>query len=202
MSHEDEISRWVDRLATGDVSAAGHLWQSYYTKLVDLARRRLRSSPRRVADEEDVALSAFDSFCRGAAAGRFPDLNDRHDLWKLLVTLTIRKSTAQLRREHAQKRGGAQVRGESVFVEASESGDAAGIAAVLGDEPTPELAAMAAEQCECLLDKLDDPSLRQVALLKLEGYANHEIAQQIGCGLRTVDRKLNRIRECWTQEGR
>jgi hypothetical protein len=83
MSNEDEITRWMDRLATGDESAAGHLWQAYYTKLVELARRRLRSSPRRVADEEDVVLSAFDSFCRGARVGRFPDLNDRHDLWKL-----------------------------------------------------------------------------------------------------------------------
>jgi RNA polymerase sigma factor (sigma-70 family) len=200
MSNEDEITRWMGRLTTGDESAARHLWQAYYTKLVELARRRLRNSARRVADEEDVALSAFDSFCRGAAVGRFPDLNDRHDLWKLLVTLTIRKSTAQLRREHAQKRGSADVRGESVFGEANGSSDAVGLAAALADEPTPELAAMAAEQCEHLLNQLNDSSLRQIALLKLEGYTNHEIAAQIGCGLRTIDRKLKRIRDCWGEE--
>ena len=32
-----------------------------------------------------MALSAFDSFCRGAEQGRFPDLNNRNDLWGMLV---------------------------------------------------------------------------------------------------------------------
>jgi hypothetical protein len=71
-----------------------------------MAHRKLKGIPRQEADEEDVALSGMASFCRCAAAGRFPQLNDRHDLWKLLVEITRRKAVAQMTRHYAQKRGG------------------------------------------------------------------------------------------------
>jgi len=61
------------------------LWERYFRRLVGLARKKLRAAPRRAADEEDVALSAFDSFCRGAKLDRFPQLHDRLDVWQLLV---------------------------------------------------------------------------------------------------------------------
>ncbi|NLX97735.1 MAG: RNA polymerase subunit sigma-70 [Rhodopirellula sp.] len=195
---EDEVTLWLGGLAKGDNAAIQEIWQAYYDRLIRLARKKLGDSSRRAADEEDVALSAFHSFCRGAAAGKFPQLDDRHDLWKLLVTITARKASAQLRRSHRQKRGGGGVRGESVFVRDDSSQRGAGIDQVLGQEPTPELAALVAEQCEHLLGRLEDESLRRIALLKLEGYSNDEIAQQLDCAPRTVERKLARIREAWS----
>lgn len=195
---EDEVTLWLGGLAQGDNAAIQEIWQTYCDRLIRLARKKLGDSSRRAADEEDVALSAFHSFCRGAAAGKFPQLDDRHDLWKLLVTITARKASAQLRRSHRQKRGGGGVRGESVFVRDDSSQRGAGIDQVLGQEPTPELAALVAEQCEHLLGRLEDESLRRIALLKLEGYSNDEIAQQLDCAPRTVERKLARIREAWS----
>src|SRR5262249_11787280 len=84
MAAAGSVSHWLDRLQAGDHAAAQPLWEVYFQRLVALARARLQGVPRQAADAEDVALSAFDSFCRGVAAGRFPQLADRADLWRLL----------------------------------------------------------------------------------------------------------------------
>ena len=196
---DDEVSRWLAELAQGDESALQRIWERYYERLVRLAREKLRGSTRRASDEEDVVQSAFYSFYRAATAGRFPRLDDRHDLWKLLVTITTRKAVAQIRCAHRQKRGGGAVRGESVFARPDGSRRGGGIGDVLGGEPTPEVAALVTEQCGRLLDALADESLRQVALAKPEGYTNDEIAEQMQCAPRTVERKLAKIRECWAE---
>jgi RNA polymerase sigma factor (sigma-70 family) len=197
---DDEVTRWLSGLARGEDFAVEQIWRRYYDRLVRLARRKLAEGRRRVADEEDVALSAFHTFCRGAAAGRFPRLEDRGDLWKLLVTITARKAARLVRRETQQKRGSGDVRGESVFVGPADRERGGGIGEVLGTEPTPELAALAAEQCERLLEVLPRDELRQIALWKLEGYANDEIAAKMQCAPRTVERKLHRIRELWLRD--
>jgi hypothetical protein len=63
-----------------------------------------------MGDEEDAALSPFDSFCRRAQAGQLPHIEDRDDLWKTLFVLTARKSVNLMRVELRQKRGAGQVR--------------------------------------------------------------------------------------------
>src|SRR5215218_2228283 len=115
MSSLGSVTHLLARLKGRDDDAARRLWEAYYHRLIALARARLRGVPRSAADEEDVALSAFDSFCRAAEAGRFPRLDDRDDLWAVLVTLTERKAYAQADRANAAKRGGGQVRGDSVL---------------------------------------------------------------------------------------
>jgi RNA polymerase sigma factor (sigma-70 family) len=201
MADDDQLTAWISKLARGDQRAAEVVWASYFEKLVRVARRKLEGLPRRAADEEDVALSAMHSFCRGMADGRFKKVDDRDDLWKLLVTITARKACAQRRRTFAAKRGGGRVRGESVFLGGNESDDPRpGIDDVLGAEPTPELASMVTENTQQLLDALGDDMLRQIALHTLEGYSTTEIAQKLGCVRRTVERKLERIREKWSLE--
>lgn len=193
----DDVTQWIRGVADGDDLAAQKIWEGYFDQLLRLARRKLRGSARRVADEEDVVLSAFSSFCQRAKAGSFPRLDDRHDLWKVLVTLIARKAVSQVRHERAKKRGMGEVRGESVFPRHADQEENVGINQVLGTEPTPEFAALVSEECGQLLDQLNDESLRQIALLKLEGFRNEQIAEQIGCTLRTVERKLARIRDKW-----
>src|SRR5262249_39146854 len=97
MSAPGSVTCWLDGLRAGDAAAAQVLWEGYYSRLVGLAKQRLRGAAGGPADEEDVALSAFDSFCRGAARGRFPRLNDRDDLWQVLVLLTARKASDAIR---------------------------------------------------------------------------------------------------------
>ena len=109
---QGSVTRWIADLKEGDLAAANGLWERYFARMVDLAQRGLRASRGRDAgsDEEDAALSAFDSLCAGLAQGRFPQLGDRDDLWRLLVVITTRKVMAQARRRLREKRGGGLVR--------------------------------------------------------------------------------------------
>jgi RNA polymerase sigma factor (sigma-70 family) len=201
MGSAGSVTLWLGRLQAGDSLAAQELWERYFRRLVGLARHKLQGTPRGAADEEDVALSAFDSFCRGADEGRFPQLHDRDDLWQLLVAITAHKALDFVRRQGRQKRGGGAVLDEAALANAVRDGaEETGLEQVLGREPSPEFALQVAEECQRLLDSLGDDTLRAVALRKMEGYSNDEIAAQLGCAPRTVARKLRRIRTLWSQE--
>jgi DNA-directed RNA polymerase specialized sigma24 family protein len=190
------VTQWICDIKTGDKAAAQKLWEAYFQKLVGLARNRLGNTPRCAADEEDVALSAFNSFFQGVTKGRFPQLNDRTDLWRVLIRITACKAVDQINRDRRKKRRpkSGTVRGESVFV-----GLEGGIAQVVGDEPTPAFAAQVAEEYEQLLQRLGDLKLRSVAVWKLEGHTDQEIADKLDCKLRTVERKLHLIRSLWAK---
>jgi hypothetical protein len=151
MSSPGSVTAWIAALRAGDPLAAQQLWEGYFRRLVELARHKLRGRPRAAADEEDVALSAFNSFCRGAADGRFPRLSDRDDLWQLLVLLTARKACRLIQHEGRQKRGGNAVRHLSALAD-----EDAGVAEVVDREPTPEFAAEVAEECRRRLEALDE----------------------------------------------
>ena len=197
MEPQGSVTHWVKQLQAGDQAAAQALWERYIRRLVALARKKLHGAARRVADEEDVALSAFDSFCRRAAGGRFPQLNDRDNLWQLLVVITARKAHQLVRHERQQKRGG-----EPSAQAFGPDRDEADPYKLLAREPSPEFAAEVAEECRRLLHLLGDDDLRAVALQKMEGYTVDEIAVTLGCAPRTVARKLGLIRGLWEKEGK
>jgi len=195
MSTKGSVTNWLVKLQTGDELAAQRLWQRYFQRLVQLARRKLPAASRRVADEEDVAQVAFHSFCRGARAGKYPRLSDRDDLWRLLVVLTANKAVDQIRHGLRKRRGEGKVLGESRLAKARDLRGA--MEQMVGREPTPEFAVLVAEQIQQLYNKLRSQRLRDIAQLKLEGYTNEEIAQKIKCSVRDVERKLRAIRTEW-----
>jgi DNA-directed RNA polymerase specialized sigma24 family protein len=188
------ISDLLEQLKAGNHAAAQPLWDRYYPRLVALARCRLAGAARRVADEEDVALSAFDSFCRGAEQGHFPQLTDEDGLWALLVLITLRKAADHAGRQCRLKRGGGRVRDEAALGPVGE-GEPGGFDQFPDDDPTPDLAAQLAEEFEGLLARLDDAGLRSVAVWRLEGYSNAEIADRLNCSTVTVERRLRLIRK-------
>jgi DNA-directed RNA polymerase specialized sigma24 family protein len=193
MDEPGSVTVWINRLKLGDANgeAVYALWGRYFKQLVTRARERLRGRSGAV-DGEDVALSAFDSFVRAAERGRFPRLNDRADLWQILLVLTARKASNLVRDEGRQKRGGAAV------VRGLAGGDsAAGDLAVLATEPDPAEAAALAEEAELLLQSLGTDELRRIAVWAFEGYSNVEIAARLGRSVATAERKLRRIREIW-----
>jgi RNA polymerase sigma factor (sigma-70 family) len=191
MSSDGSVTRWLGLLRAGDDAAAQALWERYFTRLVGLARKKLQGSPRRAADEEDVALSAFDSFCRAAEEGRFPRLNDRDGLWRLLMVITRRKAARLLRDDRRLKRGGGM---------AAAAEDESLLDELLSQEPSPEFAAELADETRHLLGLLRDPELAAVALARLEGYTVEEIAARLGYAGRSVKRKLRLIRSLWESE--
>ncbi len=194
MSSAGSVTIWLTQLRAGQADAAQHLWEGYFRRLVGLARHKLHGRPRAAADEEDVALSAFDSFCRGVDHGRFPRLADRDDLWQLLVVLTARKACRLIQHERRQKRGGGAV----VHTSALADGDDR-LAEIIGSEPSPAFAGQVAEEYRLLLDRLSDDTLRSIAVWKMEGYSNEEIAMKLGCVVRSVERKLQVIRNVFRQ---
>jgi DNA-directed RNA polymerase specialized sigma24 family protein len=181
------ITGWIDRLKAGDRAAASPLWETYFRRLVQFARERLRGVSRRVADEEDAALSAFDSFCSAAAGGRFPRLADRRSLWPLLAALTRHKCVDLVRRESRRKRGGDCGREDAVEDLATR-------------EPPPDIAAEFADDVNVLLTRLaaaGDQDLLTIALARLNGERSIEIAARLGCARRSVERKLAMIARIW-----
>jgi DNA-directed RNA polymerase specialized sigma24 family protein len=202
MSSDGSVTHWFEDIKQGDSAAAEALWHRYFPRLVLLARQHLqaRGTPKGMADEEDIALSALDSFYRAAQKGRFPDLADRHGLWRLLLRITARKVIDLTRHETRKRRGGRGVRRESPADRTNPAHEEPGLDGLIGNEPTPEFAAMVAEQCRRLLEQLQDPDLQSLALAKMEGYGNRQIAEQLDCSVRTVERRLQLIRKTWEQE--
>lgn len=199
MAQDGSVTCWIAGLKEGDHAAAQKLWEQYLQKVVRLARNRLQGTARRVSDEEDVALSAFQSFCQGAEAGKFPRLKDRNDLWQLLVLITDRKAIDQRNYNRRKKRGGGKVKGESAF---PSDTSLPGLDGLPAKHPTPQFATIMADECRRLLDLLDDAELQRVATWKLEGYTNEEISRKLGRTRQTVQRKLQLIKQIWGDQGK
>ena len=192
-----EVTEWLRQLEAGHDLAAQRLWDVFFERLVRVAQDRMRTNDRRVADAEDVALSAFASFCRGVENQRFPELTDRQGLWRLLVSITIHKLLHLQRDQNRLKRGGGF---RAIEPLANSDADRSAVDELISREPTPEFAAQIAEQYDRWMKALDSGELTRLAEWKLEGFTNDEIAAKCGRTTRTVERKLNLIRKILVHE--
>ncbi len=199
MSETGDVTKWIKGLKSGDQESARKLWEQYFQKLIRLVEQKLPAKAQRVYDGEDVALSALKSLFQGAVEQRFPELNDRGNLWAILTVMATRKAHTYFEALGRQKRGGGKVRGHSVFLSDQDNTEHAGFDGLPGDAPTPELVLRAREECDHLLDKLGDDVLKQIAILKMQGYLVVEIADRLGCTKRSVQRRLEIIRKTWRE---
>ena len=188
---EDEITRWLDDLQDND-DAAEALWRHFFPKMVTVAEQRMQQLPSRARDEEDVALSAMQSFFAAAEAGRF-DFKSRDDLWRLLMTITIRKVTKERRRQLARKRGGGVPHIGNHW--GDESIDP--INAIVDPSQMPEFVEDVHARCNEMLDALPDEKMRMTAAMKLEGCSNEEISEVLGCKTEETRTRLKKIRRHW-----
>jgi DNA-directed RNA polymerase specialized sigma24 family protein len=191
MSADGSVTTWIHALTAGNDDVAQNLWERYFGRMVELARNKLRASVSRAADEEDVALSAFHSFCQAAHEQRFPRLANRDDLWQVLVMLTARKALDQRKYDLRKKRADS----------ATRPLDDAALETIIGADPDPAFAALVADEFRALLDRLDDAELKHIAIRKLEGCTNDEIAAELNCTVRTIGRRLALIRDLWEKAG-
>jgi DNA-directed RNA polymerase specialized sigma24 family protein len=198
MVGDDSVTFWLDGVKLGDDQATGKLWDRYFQRLVRVAARKLSRNQRRDVDEEDVALSAFHSFCERVGRGQFHGLAGRDELWRLLVVITTRKIVAIARNRACKKRGAGRVVGESALLESPDTGDE-GLARFVGREPSPEFAAQLAEDYRRLMEALVDDTLRTIAVMRLEGHKVGEIARRLAISPRSIERKLHLIRQVWEQ---
>lgn len=186
------VTIFFKQLQGGDSLAAEQLWRKFFPRLTALARKSLMGRPQRVADADDAVQSAFDSFCERVRAGQF-DVVNREDLWNLLGLITTRKARAQVRRERAEKRGGGRTLGEAELTNPDGSPLSLDQAAI--ELSPPEFDLHVTE----LLDRLDS-ECREIAVSRLMGFRNREIAERLNCTERKVERKLQLIRLAWEVE--
>ena len=191
---DSSVTGWLERLETGDDEAAAKLWNKYFDRLVHLAHGRLQAKYGKVNDAEDIALSAFHSFCRGVENNKFPGLSDRDGLWRLLVSITIHKLLHVVRDQKRLKRGG-QFHELNQLDSSSDS--IAAVNLIVSREPSPEFALELAEQYQQMMLSLEDHDLVRLATWKMEGFSNEEIALKLDRSTRTVERKLQLIRKIW-----
>ena len=183
-SDTQSVTRLIRAAQQDRPSAVGPLLAVYFERLVQLARRRLQDLPGMAHYDEDLALRSFYSVYRRVRDPERPlHLTGRDDLWRLLAARTISRAIDLIRRHRP-----GEVPGEDNLEQ------------LLTREPTPEEAAATADECRRLLDLLDEPELQQIALWKVEGYTNEEIANRLDCVPRTVERKVRRIRLLWQHE--
>jgi RNA polymerase sigma factor (sigma-70 family) len=191
---QGSVSFFFDRLRAGDRAAAEALWQRYFPRLMGLARKMLRGRALPLADADDAVQSALASFFRRAEQGEFTDL-DREHLWSLLATITVRKALKHRQREQTLKRGGGQVQQESQLGPADPQGTPFRLDLLSGPLPAEQIDLY----CEELLLLLND-ELQQIALWRLMGFTNREIAGRLACTERKIERKLHLIRLRWEAE--
>jgi DNA-directed RNA polymerase specialized sigma24 family protein len=191
MSSEGSVTRCIGALIAGDAGAADQLWKRYFPRLVGLAHKKLENAPRGAADSEVVALSAMATFYRRAQQGEFPELTGRDCLWKLLVVITARKAAHVVRDERRRRPPG-----PAVLVSDDEV-----LNGLVSREDDPAFAAQVAEEYQRLLARLGEANLVKVAVARMEGYTEKEIAAPLGCAPRTVRRMLQLIRRIWANEG-
>ena len=199
MTGGDSITHWIEQIRANDPAvrdeAADQIWRRYSGRLLQLARNHLDQRIRRREDEDDVVQNMYASFCCRMRRGE-DQLENRQDLWNLLVAMTLHKARKVALRHTRQGRA---VRREDACPAGDESDSL--VKRLPAPDPTPEEAAELAEGVELLLRALPNPILRQVALWKLEGYTSEDIAapDKLDCAERTVERKLRLIREIWEQ---
>ena len=183
-SDTQSVTRLIRAAQQDRASAVGPLLAAYFDRLVQLARQRLQNLPGMANYDEDVALRSFYSVYRRVRDPERPlQLMGRDDLWRLLAARTISRAIDLIRRHRP-----------------GEVPNDYNLEQLLTREPTPEEAAATADECRRLLDLLDEPELRQIALWKVEGFTNEEIAVRLDCVTRTVERKVHRIRLLWKHE--
>ena len=194
------VSQWIAGLKEGEAEAMQRLWARYSARLTELAQQRLQGAPKRAADEEDIAQSVFHALCRGAVAGRLENISNRDELWWLLLSITKQKIVDHIRRENAEKRGAGRVRQETELCGPEDEGGTFSLDNLIGEEPTGEFLAILGEEHQRLLHLLRDDRLRKIANARIEGYTNPEIAEELSISTRSVERKLQLIRNRWEQE--
>lgn len=199
-SNRNSESKLLRGLKAGDKLAANEIISRFYERVVRAADRRLEGCVNRATSGEDVAASVFESLWKRADNAGFADeeLKDCDELWRLLCKITSFKTLDHMRREKAQKRGGGEVRGESVFMKPNEDSQN-GLGQIADDFESVCAVVGFREEFERMIAALEDQTLSEIVMLRLEGSTVKEIATHFDRSDRWVKRKLALIRDSWGQ---
>jgi len=181
---EASITRWFHRLRDGDSRAAEILWRRYFPRLVRLAQTRFDADRDAVYGADDAAQSVLAMLCRKASAETYAAVETRDDLWRLLVVATRRKMI-----DRARYRGAA--RRDAITAPLDDHAE------LLSPTPDAQTLALLQESYDDLLASLEDDRLREIAKMRVAGRDTDDIAEHFSVSPRTIQRKLQRIRDAW-----
>lgn len=192
-----DFNQWFAAVCDGDSASTTRLWEDYFERIGRSISGRLTSQGRRYEDHEDVANSVLRTFFRRASLGQFKELGDRDQLWKLLLTIAIRKANDYRKRSMAERRGGkANVLGQNM---GDDNDHVAAIDLVAGnDGQMPDAEVRAHELFESVMQRMPDDKTRDVVLLHLQGAEKSQIAEMQQCSIRTVERRMQNAIAIWT----
>ncbi len=191
---DDSVTEWVHRAQEGDADAMMLLYDRYVSQLEMVAKAKFGNDPRALADEEDIALSVFETLFRNFADGRFSDLQNRNELWYLLLSVTHKKVLTLKQHNNRLKRGGGKV------FPISEMAGGSMMDKLEDHAPSAEMLAIMTDVYDVLLSCLPDPTFREIAQLKLQNETIKDIAKKLDLLPRIVERKLRLIRSLWIEE--
>lgn len=197
MEMKSSVTDWITQLRNGHSSACDKLWPFYLQRLTAIISQKLESSRTGVSDEEDVLIDTCEVCFRKIREGVYPNISSRHDLWRLLTKIATRKSIDQIRRS---RKGVDRLRLDATEIHSSSSSfEVNHIDNFAGAEPTPEFAAMVADESRYRLSQLPEKMVG-VVQLRMQGFTLREIAEKTGISLPTVQRYISFVREMWSQD--
>ena len=188
------ITLWFDQLRRGDQLAAQRLWDRLFERLVLYAKTRMKNANRCVSDEEDIAIGVMSALCGAASRGELPSIDNREDLWRMLLSWTHNDIIDHCRYHQRTKRGG---RVRDFTADDMNRGNAFSLDDIVGNTPPADVLHEMGDQFHLLLNRLPQKQLQEIAIARLHGHSNEEIAKTQNVSIRTIERKLNLIRNCW-----
>lgn len=186
------VTRWISEARLGKSVAAENLWERYSQRMMRLAAKRIAGAGIVIADEQDVANDALGAFFMRIREGGYEELGNRESLWRLLATITLNKASMLVRDETREKRDVRKVQHGNDLGHPLDN-------VSRPSEQTADAIVLFAETINQFLSELDEAEMQEIALAKMEGYTNTEIAQRIGRSDATVDRRLKLVRSKFKQ---
>lgn len=191
------ITLLLNSLRQEDAEAMRQLWDRYFASLAALAEKKIRGTPVRGSDGEDIAASVMESLWNGARKGRFIDVRNRDELWWLLLALTQRKVASHLRSEQAAKRGGGSRR---LSLDEPVGRDGGLLKDLIAVPPQESDLIAINDTIQHWVGQIVDRRTREIAVLTLQGSTAEEIAAEVDVAVATVRRKLRVLRQRWAEE--
>ena len=178
---EDEWPAIVEGLRSGDPQTVRAFCRTYGGSLERLAASHMASMLKQRVGAEDVVQSVYRTFLRRVGADELV-LDDVGELWRLLCAITLTKVRETARYHLRQRR---RIDREQALDAPEDAGAASA--------PSPEDQTDFVQLFEALLDGLDAEE-KQIVALKLDGFTNLEIANQVKSSERTIRRLMASLR--------
>ena len=190
-TEQHSVTYWLTLAKNGDEAGAVQIWNRYFSRLLELAKRKLPIYARQGADEEDLAISAMNCLLVGARKDRFKKLEDRQDLWQLLVVITQRRA-CNLKRHNMRR-----IRAPQRVPNGDDESRSSEILAFVDKQPAASDIAALDDTLQKLMGMLKTEIDRRIVKLKLAGNSRREIADEVGILPDSVNRKLRKIHAIW-----